>query len=465
MDDSITNKNTRQWKQHQRQLQEQQQRAASTQYTNLLDQHFDPSHENIMSALPNKNQTTTTNLPIKDTNMSEFSTQNEVTFQTMKPKPIKRTPTNPSPYQDLRLRRGERGGGGPGRGDLTGRGRHRIGRMGNLRLDNLKQAPTTNMTRNNNNHHHDSNYDQNQRNNSNAPPAPEDDVHDTEFMDEAMVEETVAEDSSNKRKLSIEADNEEREYPTPSTSEPTPPEVSTTGVEDTTTDTSTNNSPASVPVPEPETATIPTKNTPVPVPVQIPQPGPATNHTSVGRNKNINESKRNVQLRPTKAIDEFCIADILSGIIQQMRQIDPSAYIKSHNKSNAPHIDSHETIPTDDDTMSWYVEDPHTVPIGDHGRLYCRLTFVTNMKFEAIKNNKKFRLWILQEGLFFDRSELQTTRPKQVGFFDKGLPHSTRLAFFNSMLEQTVKMSRPYQLLSQPVHANDPGKAKSFAYV
>jgi hypothetical protein len=112
-------------------------------------------------------------------------------------------------------------------------------------------------------------------------------------------------------------------------------------------------------------------------------------------------------------------------------------------------------IPTTDADMSKYVEDPRTSSTGHHGKLSARLTFKTTMTFPAIKRNAKFSSWIRQVGLFFDKSELVATRTKYIGFFDKKLPHGTRIPFFTSLLSTLVDISRPYQIMSHLVNAGD----------
>jgi hypothetical protein len=66
--------------------------------------------------------------------------------------------------------------------------------------------------------------------------------------------------------------------------------------------------------------------------------------------------------------------------------------------------------------------------------------------------------------MFFEKSELPATRTKYIGFFEKQLPHETRIPFVTSIL-LTVKITKPFQIVSQQVYAKEKSEVKIYAYI
>lgn len=114
-----------------------------------------------------------------------------------------------------------------------------------------------------------------------------------------------------------------------------------------------------------------------------------------------------------------------------VRSVDPTAYIASWNNGSNQRIWSTATVPTTDEEMNNFVEDPHTSSVGTFGRLYGRLRFMTSMSLSSIKQNPDFGNWIRTQGLFLEASEIPCTRPRLLGFFDRTLPHTSRIHIFN----------------------------------
>ena len=63
-----------------------------------------------------------------------------------------------------------------------------------------------------------------------------------------------------------------------------------------------------------------------------------------------------------------------------------------------------------------------------------------------------------------DRSELETARPKPLGFFTYKLPHYSRTHFFAGFLKKLLNLSRPFQILTKPIYAETGNTKKTFAY-
>lgn len=175
-------------------------------------------------------------------------------------------------------------------------------------------------------------------------------------------------------------------------------------------------------------------------------------------------TKWNFQIRPSGQVDKFCIATILGGLIISIVRADPEAWLKSWNTENAPPIYSTATIPKTDDDMIMYIKNPHTTSAGKFGRLYGRITMVSSIPAETIKYNQDFGVWIREKGLFLDRSKLQTARPKCIGLFDKNFATEAKIPWFTAYLANSITLSRPYQILSHPIYANDGSGLKTFAY-
>ena len=87
------------------------------------------------------------------------------------------------------------------------------------------------------------------------------------------------------------------------------------------------------------------------------------------------------------------------------------------------------------------------------------------MPFPRIKRDTKFAAYIRRIGLFFDKSELASTRIKYIGFFDKKLPHGTRIPFFTSLIHKMVKITKPFQIRSLLIHASPESDVKSYVYM
>lgn len=120
--------------------------------------------------------------------------------------------------------------------------------------------------------------------------------------------------------------------------------------------------------------------------------------------------------------------------------------------------------PTSNEGISLNVGNPDTTPVGTHGQLYCWLTFVTRIKLEKIKQDRGFPAWMCEQGLFLDLSELRTTRHKQIGIFNKTLPHATPIPLFNTYLRQAITLSHPYQISSQPIFVGGNTGLKTFTF-
>lgn len=201
-----------------------------------------------------------------------------------------------------------------------------------------------------------------------------------------------------------------------------------------------------------------------------PVPGEATGTPASSQGHNTNSmigyiSKYTIQFKPKESIDVFNIEDIVGNILQNIQDVDWKAALISGTDPSAPSITTVDQIPTDELQMQKYIEDPRTSSTGEHGKLTFRLTFNTSIPFANIKKNHRFAAWIRRVGLFFDLSELNATRVKYLGFFDKNLPHSTRIPFFTSLLRKTVKISKPFQILSQQVQAGEDSAVQSYAYI
>lgn len=176
------------------------------------------------------------------------------------------------------------------------------------------------------------------------------------------------------------------------------------------------------------------------------------------------ESKWILEIRPSNAIAEFNIEEILGGLIVAVTSIDSFAYIKPWYDDQAPHINTRAAIPQTDEEMEKYVEDPHTVNAGTHGKFYCRITMASSIPFEKIKYHESFSRWVRHVGVFLDRSELETARPNSIGFFTYKLPHWSRTHFFAGFLKKLLTLSRPFQILTKPIYAETGNTKKTFAY-
>jgi hypothetical protein len=163
----------------------------------------------------------------------------------------------------------------------------------------------------------------------------------------------------------------------------------------------------------------------------------------------------NIQVKPQTVTAEFQIELIIRSLLSTMQDVDLTAAILFHTDKSAPNLVHNDMIPTTDSEMSKYVEDPCASSSGVHGKLSARLTFQTTMTFPAIKRDAKVSAWIQQYGLFFDKSELRTTRTTYIGFFDKKLPHGTRIPIFTSLLNKLVHISKPFQIMSHLVNASE----------
>lgn len=177
------------------------------------------------------------------------------------------------------------------------------------------------------------------------------------------------------------------------------------------------------------------------------------------------DSKWLFEFLPKEQVDRFKIDSIVGCLATAVRMVDPKAYIVSWDNTSKKRIWSKETVPKTDAEMEHFVEDPHTSSVGTFGRLYGRLRFITSMKLMDIKLNPEFAAWIRAQGLFLDSSEIPNTRPKLIGFFDRKLPHTSRIDVFKGFLKKTVSMSRPYQIFSQTINAGDNTDLKCYVYV
>ena len=181
-------------------------------------------------------------------------------------------------------------------------------------------------------------------------------------------------------------------------------------------------------------------------------------------------SQYNIEVKPKEETAEFQIETIFSNLLSIMLAVDSSAAIISNTNPDAPKITTVAQIPTDAAEMQHYVEDPRTSSSGDYGKLSARLTFSTSIPFPKIKRDAQFATWIRKVGLYFDKSELPTTRTKYIGFFDKKLPHGTRIPFFTHLVNKLVNISKPFQIVSHLVYAankdeNEKSSVQTFAYV
>lgn len=164
-------------------------------------------------------------------------------------------------------------------------------------------------------------------------------------------------------------------------------------------------------------------------------------------------------------MDGYCIKSIIGNLVTDLRKADPTAYITSWNSSNSNKIWSHDTVPPTEESMDSYVEDPHTSKVSKFGRLYGRFCVVTNMVLHDIKQDRKFSAWIRDHSIFLDLSEIPSTRPKIIGFFDRKMPHGTRIDIFQGYFATVAKRSRPYHLFSQTIYASKDSDNTCFAYV
>lgn len=179
----------------------------------------------------------------------------------------------------------------------------------------------------------------------------------------------------------------------------------------------------------------------------------------------LNTTVVSFHIRPTGEFVEFNLEEIFAGMIEAFTAVDPTMWFKSWNTAIATRVWLIETIPTTDDEMKNFVEDAHTAPIGPFGRFVGRITIISSVAFEAFRRNKVFSAWLRETGLFIDRSELACTRPKEIGFFNKKLPHDTRIPFFMNAISQMVKFRKPMQILSKPLYEGPGSVLKCFVYV
>lgn len=164
-------------------------------------------------------------------------------------------------------------------------------------------------------------------------------------------------------------------------------------------------------------------------------------------------------------VDQFKIDAIMGCLATALRSVDSTACIASWNNLSQETIWSVATVPKTDEEMMNFVEDPHTSKVGIHGRLYGRLRILSSMTLAEFKQNQDFGNWIRAEGLFLDISEIPCTRPKMLGFFDRKLPHASRIDIFKGFLQSTMNISKPYQIYSQTINAGDGTGLKCHAYV
>lgn len=177
------------------------------------------------------------------------------------------------------------------------------------------------------------------------------------------------------------------------------------------------------------------------------------------------DSKWSFEYHPKSTVHKFEVDFILGSLIEEVRKVDPKAYIKSWNDSNPAKLWSQETFPQTDKEMESYVEDPHTTSAGKFGKLYGRFGVVTDITLDIIKADDTFATWIRSYGLFIDISDIPSTRPTLIGFFNGKVPHATRIGMFTGFLKSKVQISRPFQIFSQSIYAGNGTDTKCFAYV
>lgn len=148
-----------------------------------------------------------------------------------------------------------------------------------------------------------------------------------------------------------------------------------------------------------------------------------------------------------------------------MQSVDRTAKILAHTDTSLPKLDDASKLPSTDAEMNHYIEDPRTSLSGQFGKLSARLTFETRFDFSFFKRNATFAAFIRKEGYFFEKSELKSTRIKYIEFFDKKLPHGTRITFFTALLRKLVHISKPFQILSTLVKASDKSAVQMYAYL
>lgn len=165
-----------------------------------------------------------------------------------------------------------------------------------------------------------------------------------------------------------------------------------------------------------------------------------------------------------KATD-FNLEEMFDGMVVAFEAVDPTIWFKSWNEQNDNKIWSKATIPTEEEQMKEFVEDPHTAPIGPYGRFYGRMTIVSEVEFTSFRRDTTFSSFLRNTGLFIERGDLACTRTRQVGFFNKKLPHDTRIPFFTMLLKQMIKFRQPFQIISQPLYEGKGSVLKCFVYV
>jgi hypothetical protein len=176
-------------------------------------------------------------------------------------------------------------------------------------------------------------------------------------------------------------------------------------------------------------------------------------------------SKYIITLPPSTITHEFQIKNIIGDLLKAMQVVDPLAKILAHVDKSAHKLSDVSHIPQTDKEMDLYIEDPHTISSDKYGKLSARLTFETSLAFPIIKRDARFATWILQEGLFFDRSKLPSPRIKYIAFFDKKLPHGTRIPFFTSLICKLVHIGKPFKISSTLVKASDDSDVQAYAYL
>ena len=114
--------------------------------------------------------------------------------------------------------------------------------------------------------------------------------------------------------------------------------------------------------------------------------------------------------------------------------------------------------------MKDFVEDPHTAPIGPFGRFYGRIILNSDVEFASFRRDKAFSSFLRNTGLFIERGDLACTRARPIGFFNKKLPHDTRIPFFDEALHQIINFRKPFQIVSQPLYEGKGSVLKCYVY-
>jgi hypothetical protein len=152
---------------------------------------------------------------------------------------------------------------------------------------------------------------------------------------------------------------------------------------------------------------------------------------------------------------------VIIAILRALQIIDPTTYIGPIvTTTNSDNIQHPSQVPTDEDSLSYYLEEPST---GRYKNYSTRIYICTNHELEFYKKYQDLIEYLGGESISLEYNDLDSVIPPNIGFIENQIARPETIKLHHNRIKSLLPANAPkFSITVQSIHGPDNSHARVF---